>query len=297
MAVTTITSGLKVRRYSRKFFKEYVRESLFGPYMGESENDVIYVTKELEKGAGDNITYGLVTELKGDGVEGDDTLEGQEEALGNYDDTVTVNQLRHAVIVGKMEQKRTLLEVLDAGRERLKKWCMAKLRDLIIDRLECVNLDGVTTFGATSEADKDAWLTAQTAGSVDRILFGTLFSNLSAGDFSASLLNVDTTDDTLDRTILGKMKRMAKNADPHITPTMVKGPSEKYVAFCGTNPKRDLDADLDTVHQDAGPRSRPRTTPSSAMMTPTGTTSSSGRSRRWCPGVPSAQARRPSTPW
>lgn len=251
MAVTTIATGLKVARWSKKFFREYVREHRFARYMGESGNDVIYVTKELSKGAGDNITYGLVSELTGDGVEGDDTLEGQEENLGNYSDSVTVNQLRHAVAIGNMEQKRTMLDVLEAARERLKKWAMAKLRDLLIDRFECVNLDGVTTFGSTGESDRDAFLTANN----DRMVFGTLLSNTSAGDFSASLLNVDTTADTLDRGIVSLLKRRAELADPHITPITTKEDEEWWVMFVGSNPHRDLKADMDTIHQNSAPRS------------------------------------------
>lgn len=251
MAVTTVAQGLKVARWSKKFFREYVREHRFARYMGEGGNDVIYVTKELTKGAGDNITFGLVSELKGDGVEGDDTLEGQEEDMGNYSDTLTVNQLRHAVAVGHMEQKRTLLDVLEHARERLKKWAMARLRDLLIDRFESVHLDGVTTFGATGEDDRDAFLTANN----DRVVFGTLLGNTVPGDFSASLLNVDTTDDTLDRGIISLLKRRAKLAEPHITPITIKEDEEWYVAFVGSNPFRDLKADLDAVHQNAAPRS------------------------------------------
>src|SRR3990167_208968 len=250
MANTTISTGLKVARWSQKLFTEYVRESRYFRYMSKKGDNVIYVNEELGTKAGDNITFGLVMELDGDGVEGDDTLEGQEENMSNYDDTVTVNQLRHAVSVGRMEQKRTMLEVLDVARERIKKWSMKKLRDLITARLLCFNLDGVTTFAASTETQLDAALSANT----DRVLFGTLLSNRSTTDHSASLPNVDTTDDTLDTRIGGLLARIAETADPKITPITVSEDEEWWVAFIGTNPYRDMKASLDTIHQNAAPR-------------------------------------------
>jgi len=250
VANTTIAAGLKVAQWSDRFFLEYVRESRYFRYMSESGDNVIYVDKDLGKKPGDNITFGLVMELDGDGIEGDDTLEGNEENMANYSDTVTVNQLRHAVSVGRMEQKRTMLQVLDKARERLKKWAMKRLRDLLTDRLACFNLDGTTTYAASSEAQKDAALTANT----DRVLFGALLSNRSTTDHSASLLNVDTTDDTLGTGILSLLARVAETADPRITPLTISEDEEWWVAFVGTNPYRDLKSALDAIHQNAAPR-------------------------------------------
>ena len=251
MANTTITAGLRVEQWSNKFFLEYVRESRFYRYMSDGGDNVIAVNKELSAKAGDTITFGLVMELDNSAVEGDDTLEGNEENLDNYSDSVVVNQLRNAVAVGVMEQKRTLLQVLDKARERLKKWAMAHLRDQLIDRFQCYTLDGTTTYASATEANKDAALAANT----DRVLFGALLSNRSTTDHSASLLNVDTTADTLDAGIVRLLGRIAENADPKITPLTVSEDEEWWVAFVGSNPYRDLKADLDTVHQNAGPRS------------------------------------------
>jgi len=250
VANTTIASGLKVQQWSRKFFKEYVRDSRFNRYMSEKGDNVIYVNKELGKKPGDTITFGLVMELDGAGVEGDDTLEGNEENLGNYDDSVVVNQLRHAVSVGHMEQKRTMLDVLEHARERLKKWAMARLRDLMIDRLQAFSLDGTTTYAAATEAQKDAALTAN----ADRALYGALVGNQVAGDSSGSLANVDTTDDTMDEDIMSLLARLAEVADPAITPLTLSEDEEWWVEFGGTNPYRDLKSSLDALHQNAGPR-------------------------------------------
>jgi N4-gp56 family major capsid protein len=250
MANTTINAGLKVEQWSNKFYLEYVRESRFYRYMSDKGDNVISVDKQLTGVAGDNVTFGLINDLSNSAVVGDDTLENNEENLGNQSDTVTVNQLRNAVAVGGMEQKRTLLQVLESARERLKKWIMAHLRDELIDRFQGANLDGVTKYVSDTEANKDAGLAANT----DRFLFGALLSNRSGSDHSASLLNVDTTTGTFDEGIVSLLGRIAEKADPKITPLTISEDEERWVTFCGSDPYRDLKASLDSIHQNAAPR-------------------------------------------
>jgi N4-gp56 family major capsid protein len=251
MANTSLASGLVVAQWSSKFFREYVRDSRFFRYMGESENNVICVNKDLSKKAGDNITFGLVIELSNSGVTGDDTLEGNEEAMTTYSDTVTVNQIRNAVAIGHMEQQKTMVDLLDVARERLKKWAMARLRDLMVARLICYSVDGTTAYASATESQKDTALTANT----DRVLFGALLSNRSTTDHSASLSNVDTSNDTFVAARVSLLRRIATGADPAIAPITASEDEEWYVCFAGTNPYRDLKADLATEHQNAAPRS------------------------------------------
>jgi hypothetical protein len=53
---------------------------------------------------------------------------------------------------------------------------------------------------------------------------------------------------------LSLLKRVAMNANPKIRPFKTKDGYEYYVAFCGTNPFRDLKLDLATTNQNARPR-------------------------------------------
>lgn len=231
MADTTAASGLTVQQWDDKFFVDYVRESRFKPYMGEDENALIQVKNDLTKKSGDSITFALVNELTNAGVTGSDTLEGNEEDLASRSFRVYVDKLRNATRVSEMNEQKSAIDLRNAGRASLKKWIMAKTRDQIITALGSIN--GVAYASAT-EAQKDAYLD----DNYDRVLFGAAKSNATATggtvayDFSASLLNCDTTNDKFTPTTLSLMKRMAQSASPKVSPFMTKkGDQEWFVAF------------------------------------------------------------------
>lgn len=251
MAVSTFAAGNVLTKWSKRVFREYIRDERFSRYSGEGPNNVFQYVMDLQAKAGNVVSIPLVTRLTGDGVEDDDTLENNEEQLGNYADTITPHQLRNAVSRGEYEQSKSDIDILEQGEFMLKKWAMEKLRDLKIARMLAPTADGLTTYASASEADKDTHL----GNNTDRYLFGALLSNRSTTDHSASLLNVDTTADTFDRGIVSLLKRIAESADPHISPITTDEDEEWFVIFCGTNPFRDLKADMDTLHSTAAPRS------------------------------------------
>jgi N4-gp56 family major capsid protein len=227
--------------------------------MGSSINSPIQIKEELTKEAGDQITFSLVTRLTGDGVTGDNTLEGNEEALGNYGHKVSVDQIRHGVVVGQFEKIKTKIDLLEAAKIMLRLWNMEKLRDLFLERLMSPVTDGLTTYSAATEAQKDAWAAANNPETANqRILFGAAKSN-SSGDHSADLSNIDGTADDLHQDIVRLLKRLAQSCSPHIRPVRVKGGDggvggEVFYGLCGSLAFRDLQSNMDTVHQNADVR-------------------------------------------
>lgn len=255
MSQTVVATANRVQKWSKQYFVEYVRDSLFAPYMGDSENSIIQLIEELGTGAGKTVNVPLVTRLLNAGVTGDNTLEGNEEALSNYNHAIDIDQIRNAVVVGKMEQKSTEIDILEAGRTHLKLWSMDDLRDDIIQAMYCAHTDGVTAYASLTEAQKDAWVAYQNPTSANqRVLFGNAHANYSSGDHSASLANVDSVNDTLDFDIVQLMKRDVKKVDPHIRPVKLKGGREFYVLFCESYGFRDLKVDTETMHTNAGVR-------------------------------------------
>lgn len=99
MAATQFLTGnaLTVKAWAKKLYVQAIYDTYASRFMGSSASSLIQVRDEVRKGPGDKVTVGLRMQLSGTGIAGDDTLEGNEEALITYSDSVLVDQLRHAV--------------------------------------------------------------------------------------------------------------------------------------------------------------------------------------------------------
>lgn len=118
-----VNSPLAVKRWSNELMKEALKQTFALQFMGTDANSLIQIKTELSKGPGDKITFGLRQQLAGAGVSGDGTLEGNEEALVTYSQSVTIDQLRHAVrSSGKMSEQRVPFTVRDEARDGLADW-------------------------------------------------------------------------------------------------------------------------------------------------------------------------------
>lgn len=115
---------LAVRLWAKRLFVEALRETFIDRFIGTSDkNSIIMMRDEMSKSAGDRVTIGLRLQLVGGGVQGDNTLEGNEEALATYNDTLIIDQLRHAVrSKGKMSEQRVPFSVRQESMDGLKDW-------------------------------------------------------------------------------------------------------------------------------------------------------------------------------
>lgn len=249
MAETLAASGLTPQIWDDQFFSEYVRDNRFARYMGTDMNKIIQVKRDLTVKKGNKITFASVRRLKDAGRTGNQVLEGFEEEMDSRSLAVTVDYIRHAVMVTDREEQYSAIGLRDAAKPALKVWEMEKMRDDIITAFGSIN--GVAYASAT-ETQKDAWL----VDNQDRVLFGALRSNYSSGDHSVALATLDTTADTMRPSIISLAARMAKTADPHIRPIKVDGDEEWWVLFTGPRAFRDLKTD--STMTDANKHARER---------------------------------------
>lgn len=125
MAVTSYGTNdpLAVKLWSKLLSVEVLKNTWASKFMGPTSSSIIHVKDELNKSAGDKITYGLRMQLQGNGIIGDGTLEGNEESLTTYSDAVIINQLRHAVrSAGRMTQQRIPFNIRDEALSGLRDW-------------------------------------------------------------------------------------------------------------------------------------------------------------------------------
>ena len=105
--------------WSMDLWKQARNYSFVNKFLGKDANSLItHVTelKKSEKGARAVLT--LLSDLTGDGVAGDRTLEGNEEAMQTSDQVIRIDQIRHANRhEGRMADQKSVVEFRNNSRE------------------------------------------------------------------------------------------------------------------------------------------------------------------------------------
>ena len=142
MALTNFgtLTGNQLQTWSRDFWKVARNQSFINQFAGTGSNAMVQRVTELtknNKGTKANIT--LLADMTGDGITGDFTLEGNEEALRAYDISIELDQLRFANrIAGRMTDQKTVVNFREQSRDALA-YAMADR----CDQLAFLTLSGV----------------------------------------------------------------------------------------------------------------------------------------------------------
>ena len=261
MALTTVQSNNKLVKFTQEINREYVRENLFSPYMGESMNSIIRLKMDLKNG-GEQMNIPVTGRLQAAAV-GSGTLVGNEEQIDQYGMRVWLDWARNAVVTNKAEKQRDSADIFGQAKPLLSDWGKELQRDEIISALMALPSESAPTGLGSNSGQRVNGLLYQdaTAGqrntwnsdNSDRVLYGNSTANYNATHATA-LANCDTTNDKFTADNLSLLKRIAMNAVPKIRPFKTKDGYEYFVAFCGTNPFRDLKSDLKVVNYSARAR-------------------------------------------
>ena len=224
MADTEFATGAAetVKRWAAKLWVEMPREIYWGKFMKENDmNAVIEVKRDLEGNPGDQLTFTLLRKLSGAGVTGDDVLEGQEEQMNHFSDTVTLDQVRNAVrLKGRLSERRTAFDQRMGAKTVLKSW----LAEYI---------------------DDDVFTQFTTGTAATRIVYG--------GD-ATSTASIDSGD-TITVAKIESVVARAQKATPKIWPVKTEE-GEFYIACLHTDVGYDLRQSTQWLDasQEAGPR-------------------------------------------
>lgn len=214
MAVTTYgtNNALAVKLWSKKLSVEALKATWAAKFMGATSDDMLVIKDETQKSAGDKITYGLRMQLSGNGVSGDGTLEGNEEALTTYSDALFIDQLRHAVrSSGRVSQQRVPFDVREEALSGLRDWWADR-----IDAAAFNQLCGNTVVTDTRFTGMNATIAPD----------ANHYKNVAGGSDDSGL----GSSNTFSLTMLDKAVEAAKTATPAIRPVKVQGKSY-YLAF------------------------------------------------------------------
>ena len=126
--------------WSRDFWRVARNMSFINQFAGSGSNAMVQRISELtqsEKGARAVLT--LLADMTGDGIVGDNTLEGNEEALRAFDIVVTIDQLRFANrLSGRLADQKSVVNFREHSRDALA-YAMADR----MDQLAFLTLSGI----------------------------------------------------------------------------------------------------------------------------------------------------------
>lgn len=276
-----VPADMTVEQWDDQYFEDFVNKDWWKKFTGTDQSSMIITKEELVSKPGNKVHLALVNELEADPLGQNDLYEGNEKQMVLRDFPIEVNEYGLPVKYKLYEQKKTAIELREVYKSGLRTWNMKLNRDKILDSLGSVydsnglsyrwnpttNLvgrvgPGTPTYqaAAASETIKDHWLSKNG----DRVLFGAEFSNLSAGDMSASLANIDTTNDKITPESVDRMKYLAEHpatGKPRVRPIEPRSSvdnSHMYVMFVDDLLLRDIRNN--TAFQQANREARQRGT-------------------------------------
>ena len=215
MALTEfgVNHPLAVKLWSKKLMHEALKETWISKFIGKGSDSLIQIDPQLKE-VGDKLTYGLRVLLTGDGVTGDSTLEGNEENLVFYSDSILIDQIRHAVrSAGKMNEQRVPYGMREEARQGLSDWLAERFDIAFFNQI--AGNSGITDTKYTG-------MNTATAPTTGRAIFaGDAGSEASCTTSASSTFNLAM----IDRAVLN-----AKLASPALRPLRISG-ENKWVMF------------------------------------------------------------------
>ena len=147
--------------WSRDFWRVARNMSFINQFAGSGSNSMVQKISELTKSEkGTRAVLTLLADMTGDGVTGDNTLEGNEESLRAYDIVVQLDQLRFANrLAGRLADQKSVVTFREHSRDALA-YAIADR----IDQLAFLSLSGIAYTQKNNGALRPVYTTGQNLG-------------------------------------------------------------------------------------------------------------------------------------
>lgn len=136
-----LNDAAAVQLWSYRTWQQAIRQCTAAKLMAvglsaDDPNNFVQLFDEMGKGAGDKVTWPLITDIVGPGVAGDGIISGQEAKFGYLTDSFVINQLRQATKPkGRMSQQRVPWSMRDAGKTALANWWKRMINISLMNQL------------------------------------------------------------------------------------------------------------------------------------------------------------------
>ena len=147
--------------WSRDFWRVARNMSFINQFAGSGSNAMVQRVSELTKSdKGARAVLTLLADMTGDGVTGDNTLEGNEESLRAYDIVIQLDQLRFANrLAGRLADQKSVVTFREHSRDALA-YAIADR----IDQLAFLTLSGVAYTQKNNGALRPVYTSGQNLG-------------------------------------------------------------------------------------------------------------------------------------
>ncbi len=252
MAATISIDALRQELWGKELFDDVQRDvQNVMRFAGTDKNNVVQIKRELKKEAGDTQTFGMVGRLSGDGVTGDNELEGNEESQKSFSEQVAIDQIRNAVrLTGKLDAKKVTYSQIEEAREGIRVWMKEFIVRNIFFKMGGVTNTTLTNVHGRTVGGRVAWSnTPDFIPDADEAYTGARLRYLNVGGVSTASL---TSSHTMSLDFVTRAATMASLAEPGIQ--KISGDGEDfYVMYLHPLQARDirLSSDWKTAQENA----------------------------------------------
>jgi len=247
MALTNFASltSEQLTAWSRDFWRVARNMSFVNQFAGSGSNAMVQRITELTRSdKGTRAVITLLADMNGDGVTGDYTLEGNEEALRAYDITIELDQLRFANrIAGRLADQKSVVNFRETSRDALA-YAMADR----MDQLAFLTLAGVAYTHKTNGGLRGSLATGQNLSNLEYASDVSApttnrHRRVSANDLAAGDTTAVTATDLLKYRHIVELKAYAK--DNYIRGIRGAGNDEMFHMFVTPQQMASLKLDSD----------------------------------------------------
>ena len=249
MAETRFESSdaLTVKKWASRLAYDVVYRTELGPLIGEDENSVIHLKREMSKGPGDQVTFPLMKKLTGAGFTSGEVAEGNGESLSLYSDALVINEIGHVVDIPNegrsIDTQRVPIKLRQAAKNGLMTWWAERKSQTFF-----YHVCGYTPANALG--GKYYGHNAVVAPSSGR----QIWRAAGAGESNTADENIES-DDVMTLNMIDHMRETAETLSSPIRPINIEGDYEaggtdisggKYIMFLHPYQVTDLRTSTDT---------------------------------------------------
>lgn len=230
MSNTVSISAMRPELWQKELYQDVMEDLYFmrNGLMGEGANNIVQTKSELKKSNGDTVTFALTTKLSANGVTGDSELEGQEEAINAYSQSVAIDQVRNAVrLTGRLDEQTNAYDMRKDAKEKLATWLKEFIERQIFLKLGGVTETDLVDINGVSYSARAAWSNSPNIVPTAQENAGTGARYICA---DASGLDSIAATDILTPALISRARVKAQTVSPHMRPLRVEG-KDYFVMF------------------------------------------------------------------